>query len=88
MASCLRIALALGCVALLSCGGDGPGREETSYGPEDCHNRVDDNGDGLVDCRDPVCASLCPSIFGNPCGKQVTDCEPDHQGSIVAVCLA
>lgn len=25
---------------------------------EDCANRVDDNGDGLVDCADPICGGL------------------------------
>src|SRR5262249_27564930 len=25
--------------------------------PEDCHNGIDDDGDGLIDCHDPDCAS-------------------------------
>ena len=30
----------------------------SSNPPEDCHNGVDDDGDGLVDCHDPDCAGV------------------------------
>ena len=41
-------------------------------GPETCDNGTDDNGDGLVDCADPLCAAspVCPGDAGRPCTVQ------------------
>ncbi|MBM4379669.1 MAG: hypothetical protein FJ086_10275 [Deltaproteobacteria bacterium] len=41
-------------------------------GAETCDNGTDDNGDGLVDCADPLCAAApaCPGDAGNPCTAQ------------------
>ena len=41
-------------------------------GPENCTNGVDDNGDGLMDCADPLCSAdpVCPGDAGRPCTAQ------------------
>ena len=41
-------------------------------GPETCDNGADDNGDGLVDCADPLCgaSAACPGDAGRPCTAQ------------------
>lgn len=60
----------------LECNGGGPTTTSTTIlttttntiadvCEEDCENRIDDNGDGLVDCEDPLCCS-------GECGK----CDP------------
>ena len=30
--------------------------------PEDCQNNIDDDGDGMIDCDDPDCQLVAPSI--------------------------
>jgi hypothetical protein len=55
-------------------GGPGP------YGPEDCHDGVDDNGDGWVDCcdercsRDSTCREDCVGGEDED-GDRLVDCE-------------
>lgn len=41
--------------------------------PETCGNTIDDDGNGLVDCADPVCASDASCQAPSECSKQ-TDC--------------
>jgi hypothetical protein len=63
-------AWAIVCVAWLGCGG-GSHREADAMapGPEtSCYDGVDNNGDGLVDCADPTCASIAACIAAAPAG--------------------
>jgi len=44
--------------------------------PEICDNEIDDDGDGLIDCYDPDCASFsnCCEFYYGTC-TEITDCE-------------
>ena len=45
-------------------GGDPPApdcAEGGEKGSKKCHNGVDDDGDGCIDCEDPGCSSWCQS---------------------------
>jgi hypothetical protein len=57
------MALAMGFLAHFGCDGNDP-REKA------CDNGLDDDGDGLVDCRDPDCASLA---MCQGCGNGIRD---------------
>ena len=48
----------------------GPRNNSNLQGPEDCGNRVDDDGDAKVDCDDPECAPdpACTGEEGGPGG--------------------
>jgi hypothetical protein len=68
----LRLALGLLCLlCTAACGRTilWPG-DEPPPGQENCANGIDDDGDGLVDCKDPDCANH-PSCRTTP----VEDCE-------------
>lgn len=47
-----------GIFCLCSDGAEDAGVEDATPAGEDCHNRRDDDGDGLADCRDPDCWRL------------------------------
>ncbi len=77
------VALALAGAAVLSCSllttfDDGLLREDTF---ERCRDRVDNDGDALVDCDDPDCApfSLCGELTASACADGL---DNDHDGLV------
>lgn len=62
----------LACALVLSCGGVTPRR----LGPENCTNKIDDNGDGKVDCSDPKC------FDDEACQGQVEKCDNDIDDNV------
>ncbi|MBW2974080.1 hypothetical protein KY366_00020, partial [Candidatus Woesearchaeota archaeon] len=44
-------------------------------GLEDCHNMIDDDGDGIADCPDPDCAAECGWICKDQCQEECWSCH-------------
>ena len=59
-----------------------PACASTPPSEERCDNAIDDDGDGLVDCRDPACASAsaCERDAGEDAGPMVRDASPSDGG--------
>ncbi len=65
----------------------GPPDDDDTAQSEDCGNEIDDNGDGLIDCDDPICG-YHPDCGGEDCtngsddnGDGLIDCDdPDCVG--------
>ncbi|HEU4732431.1 MAG TPA: DUF4215 domain-containing protein, partial [Kofleriaceae bacterium] len=54
-------------MALVACGGHSAQPPPDLPGPEDCAAPGDEDGNGLADCADPVCAATaaCRPVCGN-----------------------
>ncbi|HII30261.1 TPA: hypothetical protein HA317_04340, partial [Candidatus Woesearchaeota archaeon] len=52
-------------------------------GLEDCHNNIDDDGDGITDCPDPDCAVECGWICKDVCQEE---CWPCNERECTSVC--
>jgi len=62
-------ACAIACVVWLGCGGPHGTADATAPGAEtSCFDGFDNNGDGLVDCADPMCASVAACVAKVPSG--------------------
>jgi hypothetical protein len=57
---------------------------------EICTNGIDDNGDGLIDCNDPLCASAstCVTINGGGCNLGTASIPPLSVSAILFSILA
>ena len=86
------------------CAGNGICTADLQCVVEICNNKVDDNGDGLIDCQDAL-ACPAPGGLGKPlccgvtwvdaqndvhhCGDCATDCTAGHSGSCGTIsCVA
>ena len=90
-----RVALILGLAALLGCGEPvettpDAGGDAGVEGPREtnCVNRADDDGDDLVDCADPDCATdtSCRPKPPKPCNRQ-SDCGYIVDELVTKCCL-
>jgi hypothetical protein len=68
----------------------GPASSDGVVGDELCGNGIDDDGNGLIDCADDACASICPEICGDSLDNDsdgLADCEDaDCDGSCTEAC--
>jgi len=62
-------ACVIACMVWLGCGGHHGGADASAPGAEtSCFDGIDNNGDGLVDCADPTCASVAACVALVPSG--------------------
>jgi hypothetical protein len=81
----MRVTWLLSLALLLGCPGGGPGD-----GGEVCDNRLDDDGDDLIDCVDDDCIGQCTELCGDRVdndGDGHTDCDDtDCDGTCGEIC--
>src|ERR1700759_428939 len=61
-------AFAVACVVWFGCGSPPHQTDAAAASAERCFDGIDNNGDGLVDCADPSCASVAGCVAAVPWG--------------------